>query len=124
MTVYMNQTQLSTRYDQLGLGGALDDGDGIPIREGALLGGKDVVDGDLLILVPVSVDAALVGAGAVLVGMFVHSCEPALLQSYDAASAAQHILPSVGPDSNRRSRQGLEGGIGQMARIKNWLPIR
>ena len=73
MTVYMNQTQLSTRYDQLGLGGALDDGDGIPIREGALLGGKDVVDGDLLILVPVSVDAAPVGAGAVLVGMFVHS---------------------------------------------------
>ena len=58
---------------QLGLGGAFDDGDGIPIRESSLFGGKDVVDGDLLILVPVSVDAALVGAGAVLVGMFVHS---------------------------------------------------
>ena len=34
----------------------------------------------------------------------------------DAASAAQHILPSVGADSNRRRRQGLEDGIGQLAR--------
>ena len=36
-------------HDQLGLGGALGDGDGIPIREGALLGGKDVVDGDRVV---------------------------------------------------------------------------
>ena len=50
------------RYDQLGLGGALDDGDGIPIRESSLLGGKDVVDGYFALLL------------ACVLVVFVHSC--------------------------------------------------
>ena len=41
----------------------------------------------------------------------------------DAASAAQSILPSVRPDSNRRSRQGLGVELGRL-RGKNLLPTR
>ena len=112
--------------------------DCVAIWESALLGGEDVVDGDLLTLVLIGVGAAPVGVGAVLVvvdttpvsvgavlvGVFVHSYYPTFLRYDDAASAAQHILPSVGPDSNRRNRQGLEGEIVQTARVKNWLPTR